>query len=47
MSQIKVAEYTFHTKGWLISSPLRMFAKTQWLGYVQACFRNVQNHFAI
>ena len=39
--------YTFHAKGRLTSIPLRMFAKTQWVGYMRACIRNVQNHSAI
>jgi hypothetical protein len=39
--------YTFHAKGRLTSVPLWMFAKTQWVGYMRACIRNVQNHFAI
>ena len=39
--------YTFHAKGWLTSMLLWMFTKTQWVGYMRVCTRNVRNHFAV
>lgn len=39
--------YTFHGKGRLRSILLALFVKTQWVGYMRTCIRNVQNHFAI
>ena len=39
--------YTFHGKGRLRSILLVLFVKTQWVGYMRTCIRNVQNHFAI
>lgn len=39
--------YTFHAKGWLTSMLLWMFTKTQWVGYMRVCIRNVRNHFAV
>ena len=39
--------YTFHAKGRLTSILLALFVKTQWVGYIRTCIRNVQNHFAI
>lgn len=38
--------YTFHAKNWLASIPLALFVRTQWVGYMLACIRNVERQFA-
>jgi hypothetical protein len=37
--------YTFHAKNRLASIPLVLFVRTQWVGYMRTCIRNVQHQF--
>jgi hypothetical protein len=37
--------YTFRAKNWLASIPLALFVRTQWVGYMRTCIRNVQHQF--
>jgi hypothetical protein len=38
--------YTFQAKNWLTSILLRLFVRTQWVGYMRTCIVHVQGHFA-
>jgi hypothetical protein len=37
--------YTFRAKNWLASITLALFVRTQWVGYMRTCIRNVQHQF--
>ena len=38
--------YTFQAKNWLTSILLRLFVRTQWVGYMRTCIVHVQGHCA-
>lgn len=37
--------YTFSAENWLALVPLALFVRTQWVGYMRTCIRNVQHQF--